>query len=137
MYSLERRRERYLILYVYKIIQGIVPNFEDERFRIKTVNSERRGLSCVIPPIRTQATSRIKSTVEQSFAVRGPTLFNSIPRALRGGHLRFETFKAQLDIVLGKVADTPSTGNMKPRAGTNSLIDQFNLMKRDGSYYDL
>ena len=31
MYSLEKRRERYLILYIYRIILGVTPNFEDER----------------------------------------------------------------------------------------------------------
>ena len=44
LYSLERRRERYAILYVYKIYRGIAPNFENERWTITTRYSERRGL---------------------------------------------------------------------------------------------
>ena len=29
IYSLERRRERYLIIYIWKILENIVPNFSD------------------------------------------------------------------------------------------------------------
>ena len=69
LYSLERRRERYTILYVYKIVLSITPNFEDQRFSIKTRFSERRGLLCEVPALNTTATARIKSVVDQSFAV--------------------------------------------------------------------
>ena len=134
IYSLERRRERYLILYVYKIILGITPNLEDVRFKIRTTYSERRGLSCVLPPIKANATGRIKTAVERSFAVRAPKLFNSLPKAIRSSSLSFNTFKAQLDILLGKVEDSPSFPNLRPRAISNSLLDQFELMKRDGTY---
>ena len=87
MYSLERRRERYTILYIYKIILGIAPNFESLRWSIKIRNSQRRGLSCEIPSITTSASSRVKTMVDQSFAVRGPRLFNSIPVELRSGNM--------------------------------------------------
>ena len=134
LFSLERRRERYLILYLYKIILGLTPNFDDNRFRIKTVYSERRGLSCSLPPIKTNATSRVKSAVERSFAVRAPMLFNCLPNHIRSNNLSFESFKCRLDKMLRKVEDSPSLPNLKPRAISNSLIDQFELMKRDGSY---
>ena len=137
LYSLERRRERYLILYVYKIMLELVPNFSDERYRIKTKYSERRGLSCVLPSIKTSATSRVRSMVERSFAVRAPELFNSLPKNIRNGNLSFNSFKNQLDKILSKVKDEPSLPNLRPRATSNSLIDQFELMKRDRSYYCL
>ena len=137
LYSLERRRDRYLILYVYKIILGISPNFDDERFKIKTTYSGRRGLSCVLPPIKTTATARIKTIVERSFAVRAPMLFNSIPKDIRSDDLSFDAFKSRLDKVLSKIDDTPSFPYLRPRAASNSLIDQFELMKREGSYYSL
>ena len=88
-YSLERRRERYLVLYAYKVILGITPNLVDDQLSIKTVYSERRGLSCVVPPIRTSATSRIKTAVERSFAIRAPMLFNSLPVEIRSSNLNF------------------------------------------------
>jgi hypothetical protein len=34
--SLQRRRERYVILYTWKMITGMVSNFESETFRIET-----------------------------------------------------------------------------------------------------
>ena len=45
LYSLERRRERYCIIYVWKIIKGMVPNFSKP---IVCSYSERRGRSCIV-----------------------------------------------------------------------------------------
>ena len=133
MYSLERR-ERYMILYLFKIILGITPNFEDSRFKIKTVLNDRRGRSCIIPSISSSASSRIKSLVDRSFPVRAPRLFNSLPKYLRTDYLNYEKFKVALDKMLERVADEPSLENMKPRAGSNSLIDQLEQMKRDQTF---
>ena len=137
LYSIERRRERYIVLYVYKIILVLSPNFEDDRLRIKTVYNERRGLSCVLPSVTTSATGRIKTAVEQFFVVRGPMLFNSLPRDIRSNKLGYERFKTRLDEILSKVDDNPSFPNLRPRAVSNSLLDQLELMKRDGSYSQL
>merc|ERR1712074_478611 len=46
LYSLERRRDRYFVVYVWKIINGHAPNFSIENMAIQTVRSERRGLTC-------------------------------------------------------------------------------------------
>ena len=65
LYSLERRRERYMIIYIHhKIISGDAPNFEDSRFQIKTKFSDRRGIECRIPPLNSNATAKIKSMVD-------------------------------------------------------------------------
>ena len=45
LYSLQRRRERYCIIYVWKIIEGLVPIFSKP---IVCSYSERRGRSCII-----------------------------------------------------------------------------------------
>ena len=45
LYSLQRRRERYCIIYGWKIIEGLVPNFSKS---IVCSYSERRGRSCII-----------------------------------------------------------------------------------------
>ena len=60
LYSLERRRERYIIMYTYKIIQGLVPNFEDQRFSIKTQFSVRMDRVCKVPAINTNSTAKIR-----------------------------------------------------------------------------
>ena len=45
LYSLKRRRERYCIIYVWKIIEDLVPNFSKH---IVCTHSERRGRYCVV-----------------------------------------------------------------------------------------
>jgi hypothetical protein len=35
LYSLQRRRERHVILYTWKMIAGMAPNFESEAFKIE------------------------------------------------------------------------------------------------------
>ena len=45
LYSLQGRRESYLIIYIWKIIEGLAPNFSNP---ITITFSGRRGRSCVI-----------------------------------------------------------------------------------------
>ena len=45
LYFLQKRRERYCIIYIWKIIEGLAPNFYNP---ITSTFSERRGRSCVI-----------------------------------------------------------------------------------------
>ena len=87
-----------------------------------------------MPPIRTNATSRIKTAVERSFAIRAPKLFNCLPKTIRSSNLSYDTFKMRLDELLNKVDDNPSVQGLRPRAVSNSLVDQLELMKRDGTY---
>ena len=83
LYSLERRRERYIILYTFKIILGLVPNFTDERFKIKTQLSVRGDRVCRVPAIINCATTKTKTLVENSFAVQAPKLLNSLTAEIR------------------------------------------------------
>ena len=47
MYSLERRRERYRIIYVWKVLENLVPNIGNDIIRSKT--HQRRGRECFPP----------------------------------------------------------------------------------------
>lgn len=126
LYSLERRRERYTILYVWKILSGMVPNVShNERDGVRSTNNPRRGRLCAIPPLNNRAPARIISLKEASFAVRGPRLFNCLPRYLRdlGGSL--EAFKRQLDGFLATVPDRPMLPHYYQGATSNSIIDQL------------
>ena len=52
LYSLERRRERYIIIYVWKILEGQVPNLKINKI-IASGNAEtRRGRVCKIPKLK-------------------------------------------------------------------------------------
>ena len=130
MYSMQRRMERYRILYVWKILKGHVPNcgleFTDE--------SNRRGTEVIIPFLKKS------SKREQSFQVHGGKLFNSIPKYLRqmaGNNL--DDFKERLDLYLSSIPDEPKVDGYIPGAcddltakPSNSLIHQSkqNLRRR-------
>ena len=45
LYSLQRRRDRYSIIYLWKIVDGLVPNLSDP---ITCSLSDRRGRICIV-----------------------------------------------------------------------------------------
>ena len=122
LYSLERRRERYIIIYTWKILEGLVPNLET---RITTYWNDRKGRLCAIPGFRDRGTiGRIR---DNSLPVRGPRLFNSLPQHVRNiMGTSLTVFKSALDKLLQQVPDQPGCGGYAGRrmAPTNSLVDQ-------------
>ena len=123
MYSLERRRERYIVMYVWKIINCLVPNIEG-RDRITIWQSDRRGLLCRVPPIVRSAGSRVQTLRDNSFCVVGPRLFNSLPMALRGHRGSPDAFKRALDDYLSIVPDRPCIAGYQQSMRNNSIISQ-------------
>ena len=123
LYSIERRRERYAIIYVWKILNRIVPNL-DGVAALTTHTSGRRGLICNIPQLSSRATQRITTLRENSFAVRGPRLFNVLPRDLRAYDGELDGFKRLLDRFLSNVPDQPNLPNYSQSAANNSLLNQ-------------
>ena len=102
LYSLQRRRERYCIIYVWKIIEGLAPNFSNP---ITSKFSGRRGRSCVISHVNV---GRVGTLSYNSFRWRSIRLFNSLPMHLRSiSSCSVLRFKTQLDIFLGSVEDLP------------------------------
>ena len=137
LYSLQRRRERYRILYVWKILQNIVPNVGESG--ITSRYSIRHGRFCVVPKPTTTASAEIQRLKEGSFCVNGPKLFNSLPKSLRNlKDVDLSTFKGKLDQFLWTVADEPQCPGYTAgrRAESNSLIQMIpacrlsNLMNR-------
>ena len=55
LYSLERRRERYILLYVWQILEELVPNLEDTTIRKASEITDRRGRVCHVPAVSHQA----------------------------------------------------------------------------------
>ena len=107
MNSEQRRLERYKIIYIWKIIHGLVPNCG-----IHLVEAEDRlGRRCKIPALRKQANSSVQRLRDSSFQVSGPQLFNCLPKWLRiAKGLNLDEFKEKLDSVLSKVPDEPRIG---------------------------
>ena len=125
MYSLERRRERYRIIYVWKILENMVPNLNAAGTMFKTSTSLRNGRQCIVPPISKSASTRVSSLREGSLAVNGAQLFNALPRHLRDiTGVELSEFKKKLDEFLSNVPDQPqSPGYTAARqAESNSLL---------------
>ena len=81
LYSIQRRRERYTVIYVWKIIEGLCPNLP--KHPIETYDHIRKGRMCKIPPINTKCPIRIRTIKENTLPVRGLRLYNSLPKELR------------------------------------------------------
>ena len=76
IYFFERRKERYIIIYVWKILEGLVPNIEGNQIRTKLNKSSRNGWSCNIPKLVARQ-GEVLTLREHSFPFRGPRLFNA------------------------------------------------------------
>ncbi len=125
MYSLERRRERYIVIYVWKIITKMVPNLEDED-AIKTTTNSRKGKLCIIPRLARTRRS-IQTLKEGSLAVHGPRLYNCLPQDLREHTGTLYSFKSGLDKYLRTVPDQPSLPHYYQTTQGNSLIHQTRI----------
>ena len=102
LYSLQRRRERYCIIYIWKIIEGLAPNFSNH---VTSTVSGRRGRSCVISHVNV---GHVGTLAYNSFRWRSIRLFNSLPMHLRViSSCSVLRFKTQLHILLGSVEDLP------------------------------
>merc|ERR1712082_102667 len=133
LYSLERRRERYLIIYIWKMMEMLVPVCID----LKRRNKDRNGRSIKLPPLNRNASARVKTLREGSFFVRSVKLFNVLPRRIRD--LRGcskEKFKGQLDKFLMGLPDAPLIPGYTASspAGGNSVVDWCNWMKSAKMY---
>ena len=102
LYSMQRRRERYCIIYIWKIIEGLPPNFSKP---ITSTFSGCIGRSCVLSHVNV---GRVGSLAYNSVRWRSIRLFNSLPMHLHSiSSCSVLRFKTQLDIFLGSVDDLP------------------------------
>ena len=134
LYSLERRRERYLFLYIFKIINKLVPNLRDARFSVKPHSSVRGDRFCSVPSISRSSSAKIRNMAENSFAINAVKLFNCLPSELRNYHGSFTSFKMRLDNFLAKIHDRPCVPGYHQSAASNSIIAQLAQMRADGIF---
>ena len=103
IYSLERRRERYHIIYVWKVLENYVPNING---KIKENQTICRGRQCITPTV--SGSGRIASIMRSSFPVHGVQLFNAMPKHVRDmTNVPVASFKKILDDYLANVPDEP------------------------------
>ena len=111
-----------MIIYVWKIIQGLAPNFEREDLRIKIHGvSSRLGRRCMLPPLIRTGEGSLR---DKSFITVGPSLFNSLPYDIRQFDGTLLTFKRKFDIFLVDVEDNPPLPGYVDAAAGNTILQQ-------------
>ena len=127
MYSQERRRERYLIIFIWKLAMGLAKGYT-----MDFSHSPRRGWSAIPKPVNMSAPASVKRAREVSLAVKGAALFNLCPRGLRDmASEHQDRFKDNLDAWLHDIPDQPTTPSCQRAAKSNSLMDQVPLMLQE------
>ena len=121
--SIQRRHERYKIIYAYKIKEGLVPNLTSDpsnpqtSFSLQFTYNPRRGYRCSIPsPVLYH--NRAELPRRSSFSLNASNLWNCLPRCINSiSNVSVGTFKSHLDKFLKIFPDMPRCAS-------------------DGQYYD-
>ena len=122
LYSQERRRERYQIIFLWKISQGMVSGY-DLNF---TSGMGRRGRMIIPNTVVRAAPSCVKNARERSLGVRGAQIFNLLPENLRSTNSQhIDLFKNHLDVFLSSIPDQPTMTGLGRAAQSNSLLHQL------------
>jgi hypothetical protein len=127
LYSLQRRRERYQIIYLWSILEAKVPNIISTSgsplIRTQSEADSRNGRTIRVPTLKRSPYSSLRS---HSLPFHGAKLFNSLPRSLRNRtDISKVTFKKEMDVWLNKILDQPliRTYTQYRLANTNSILD--------------
>ena len=138
LYSLERRRERYRIIYVWKILENMVPNVADEDHGgiKKQLHSVRIGVKCKTPTIKASLPKKVAALRESSITYHGANLFNILPKSIRDtSNCPLTIFKKKLDGYLSSIKDQPRvigyTGYAL--AESNSLLTMIHFSRGNAS----
>ena len=132
LYSQQRRRERYRAIYIWKVLEHLVP--DPTTSALYAVTKQRTGRKCVRRALTSRAPQRIKSLLAASLGHEGPRLFNSLPASVRDlTGCPVDRFKSGLDRFLSTLPDEPPVPGYTPicRAASNSIPDHVALQYRD------
>ena len=130
--SQQRRSERFIIIYTWKVLEKLVPNCG-----LKWYSNEKSGRSCVIPTTVSKSSDRVKSLKLSTYQTRGPKLYNALPFSLReitGSSVN--VFKNSLDKYLDMFPDMPLSQKYYPipmdfntSLPSNSILDWTRLFQ--------
>ena len=123
LYSLQRRRERYVLIHTYKIYLNLAPNDLNLQFQ----HHPRLGLQCRRKMIKTKV-AKIQTLRFNFFSHYAPRLFNIIPAKIKT-EKTINSFKYKLDKMLKMLPDTPPTKGY-PRVNNNSLTEWVGHIQR-------
>lgn len=116
--SLQRRRERYVIMTMWKILNGHHPN----NMGIEFQSSKRNGITAKLPKLSKSGKAKHQTMYDTSFAVLGPKLWNLIPANVSSVK-NLEVFKIELNKdELSKMPDKPPVKGYSCE-NNNSLLE--------------
>ena len=126
MYNLERRRDRYKIIYTRQQIEGVKENI----MNLKTSkNKANRMVNNGNYVNRSTRTTRVLSKIHYSPRTTERS-FNSLQRKLRNMNgVKVDTFKRHLDLWMVRVPDQPKCNGYQSfiAANSNAIYDQVTV----------
>jgi hypothetical protein len=135
IYSLQRRRERFAIITVWKILNGLHPN----QLHLDFYETHRFGIKCRRRVSKAKRV-HIRTLYHNSFASNGPALFNTIPKEVKEKKT-LPSFKSALDQFLKSMPDRPPIAGY-PFLNGNSIMEwtgsghhSQNVADGDGGIY--
>ena len=126
LYSLQRRRERYQVIHMWKIYKEIIPN----DLQLEFYESRSHGIKCRRPKLNLK-NKRISTLRDNFFTSVGPALFNAIPSSVISSK-SLNIFKSKFDKFLHLIPDTPPLPNYVSQ-NHNSILE-WTTGGRDSPY---
>ena len=116
--SLQRRRERNIIICLWKIKNGLSPNSINMEFKY---NTRKVAIKAVLKPLP-KIKGKVLTTYEESFVIRSAKLWNCLPAKLTF-LTSLNVFKVSLDKFLLKLPDQPPIPGYVQNS-KNSIVEQ-------------
>ena len=116
--SLQRRREKMIVLHIWKIKNGFYPNTISLQFKFHGRSNSFKAICKPLPKVN----GTLLTKYEESFMIKGCKLWNTLPQHLT--HITsLDSFKHQLQIFCNSVPDKPPLPGY-PFLNNNSLTEQ-------------
>ena len=116
LFSLQRRRERFIIIHAHKIYLQLAPNDVNLQF----YDHQRLGTQCKRLPLKSKITS-VNTLRDNFFSHNAPKLYNLVPKSIKSSK-NIASFKRKLDSFLIKIPDFPPIPGYTC-ANSNSLTE--------------
>ena len=130
LYFLQRRRDRYLVIYMWKIAEGLAPNLSTA---IRFYNTERRRRLCYQEQV---PNNHLGTLCHNSFRWKASRLFNSLPANIRNiAKCEPSTFKHLLDRYLQTITDLPCVPNDDNSLSLDARIHEMRWCTRYTSWW--
>ena len=121
MNSQERRRERYRIIYIWKMLEKLVPDYHNLAEQAQF--SPRNGRKVSIPITKSKSPRQFQHIRQSSLSVHGGKLFNALPKHIRNlTGCSVLQFKAVLDKYLCTLPDEPILPGYTNAINSNSIL---------------